>query len=76
MNRILSWLGCFGLILLAILFALGVTEAIKYAGPLEKALVLSGAVLAAAAIAYLRDQKKNRCLPQKSLLEEISTVTR
>ena len=60
MDRILSWLGCFSLTLLAILFALGVTEAIKYSGPLPKILVLTAAVLAAAAIAYLRDRLKNR----------------
>ena len=55
MNRILSWLGWFGLILLAILFVLGVTEAIKYVSPLERTLVLTAAVLAAAAVAFLRD---------------------
>jgi hypothetical protein len=60
MNRIFSWLGCFGLTLLAILFALGVTETIKYVGPLERTLVLISAVLAAAAVAYLRDRIKNR----------------
>ncbi|HET8669789.1 MAG TPA: hypothetical protein VFM05_03920 [Candidatus Saccharimonadales bacterium] len=37
MARIWSWLGCFGLTLLAILFVLGVTEAIKYVSPLEDA---------------------------------------
>jgi len=63
MNRILSWLGCFGLMLLAILFALGVTESIKYVGSLEKALVLTAAVLAAAAVAYLRDRLKNGPIP-------------
>jgi hypothetical protein len=35
MNRILSWLGCSGLTRLAILYALGVTETIKYVGPLD-----------------------------------------
>ena len=68
MNRIFSWLGCFGLTLLAILFALGVTEAIKYVHPLERALVLIAAVVAAAAVAYLRDRIKNGplLLPKKS----------
>lgn len=59
MHRIWSWLGCFGLILLAILFVLGVTEAIKYVSPLERTLVLIAAVLAAAAVAFLRDWIKN-----------------
>jgi len=63
MDRILSWLGCFSFILLAILFALGVTEAIKYSGPLQKVLVLTAAVLGAAAVAYLRDRIKNRARP-------------
>ncbi len=36
LQRILSGLGCFGLVLLAILFALGVTEAIKYVSALER----------------------------------------
>ena len=49
MNRILSWLGCSGVTLLAILYALGVTETIKYVGPLKRTLVLTAAVLAAAA---------------------------
>ncbi len=62
MNRILSLLGCFGLTLLAILFALGVTEAIRFVSPVERALVLTAAVLAAAAIAYLRDWIKNGSL--------------
>jgi len=59
MDRIWSWLGCFGLLLLAILFVLGVTEAIKYVSPLERTLVLTAAVLAAAAVAFLRDWIKN-----------------
>ena len=66
MNRIWSWLGCFGLTLLAILFALGVTETIKYVGPVERTLVLTAAVLAAAAVAYLRDKIKNGPLHKSS----------
>ncbi|HVG02132.1 MAG TPA: DUF1963 domain-containing protein, partial [Nitrospira sp.] len=75
MNRILSWLGCSGLTLLAILYALGVTEAIKYVGPLERTLVLAAAVLAAAAVAYLRDRIKNGPLPvlHKSQLKDEPT---
>jgi Domain of unknown function (DUF1963) len=63
MNRILSGLGCFGLILLAILFALAVTEAIKHVGPLERMLVLIAALLTAAAVAFLLDRLKNGPLP-------------
>src|SRR5215213_3543018 len=63
MDRIWSWLGCFGLTLLAILFALGVTETIKYVGRLERTLVLTAAVLAAVAVAWLRDRIKDRPLP-------------
>lgn len=63
MNRIVSWLGCTGLTLLAIMFALAVTETIKYVGPLERTLVLTAAVLAAAAVAYLRDRIKNGPFP-------------
>lgn len=66
MNRIWSWLGCFGLTLLAILFALGVTETIKYVGPVQRTLVLTAAVLAAAAVAYLRDKIKNGPLHKSS----------
>ncbi len=55
MERIWSSLGCFGLTLLAILTVIGVTESIKYADPLTKTLVLTAAVLAAAAVAYARD---------------------
>jgi hypothetical protein len=72
MNRILSWLGCFGLTLLVVLSALGVTETIKYVGPLERTLVLTAAVLSAAAVAYLRDRIKNGPLPalRKSELKD------
>ena len=59
MQRILSGLGCFGLVLLAILFALGVTEAIKYVSALERALVLTAVVLAAFLVAFVRDWIKN-----------------
>jgi hypothetical protein len=65
MDRIWSLLGCFGLTLLAILFALGVTEAIKYVSSLERTLVLTAAVLAAAGIAYLRDRINNGPLPAR-----------
>jgi hypothetical protein len=57
---ILSWLGCLASPCWQSFSALGVTEAIKYSGPHPKILVLTGAVLAAAAIAYLRDRLKNR----------------
>ena len=72
MERIWSSLGCFGLTLLAILFALGVTEAIKYVSSLERTLVLAAALLAAAGVAYLRDRIKNGPLParRKSELED------
>ena len=36
MGRVLRPLGCFGSTLLAILFVLGVTETLKYVGPLER----------------------------------------
>ena len=62
MNRILSSLGCFGLVLLAIVYVLGVTESIKYVSRLERTVVLTGAVLAAAAVAFVRDRIKNRPL--------------
>ena len=69
MDRILSSLGCFGLTLLAFLFALGVTESIKYSSPILKAVVLTAAVLGAAAIAYLRDQIKFRRRPAQDKSE-------
>jgi hypothetical protein len=56
MERVLRQLGCFGLTLLAILFALGVTETLKNVGSLERTLGLSAAVLASAAIAWLRER--------------------
>jgi len=59
MDRIWSSLGCFGLTWLAIAFALGVTEAIKYVGRLERTVVLTATVLVAAAVAYFRDRIKN-----------------
>jgi len=76
MERIWSLLGCFGLTLLAILFALGVTEAIRYVGPLERTLVLTAAVLAAAGIAYLRDRIKNGPLPAPRKSERRDESTR
>ena len=52
----LGRLGCFGATLLAILFALGVTETLKQVGSLERVLGLSAAVLASAAVTQLRDR--------------------
>jgi hypothetical protein len=63
MNRIWSSLGCFGLALLAIVYALGVTQTIKYASPLVKMLVLTAAVVAAAVVAFVRDRIKNDFVP-------------
>jgi len=60
MDRVLRPLGCFGSTLLAILFALGVTETLKHVSPLERALGLSAAVLAAAAVALLREKWLDR----------------
>ena len=75
MQRILSGLGCFALVLLAILFALGVTEAIKYVSALERALVLTAAVLAAFLVAFVRDWIKNGAAdaPQKSEIKNEPT---
>jgi hypothetical protein len=56
MNRVLRPLGCFGSTLFAILFVLGVTETLKYVEPLERTAGLSAAVLASAAVAYLRER--------------------
>jgi hypothetical protein len=55
MERVLRPLGCFGLTLFAILFVLGVTEALKHVGSLERVIGLSAAVLASATVAYLRE---------------------
>jgi hypothetical protein len=63
MDRIWSSLGCFFLTLLALLFAIGVTESIKYSSMPIKFLVLGAAALGAGAIAYMRDQIKFRRRP-------------
>ena len=60
MDRVLRPLGCFGLTLLAILYALGVTETLKHVGPLERVAGLSAALLASAAVAYLRERWRAR----------------
>src|SRR6185369_62361 len=71
MDRIWSSVGCFFLTLLAILFAVGVTESIKYSSMPIKFVVLGAAVLGAGAIAYLRDQIKFRRRPgERSALKD------
>jgi hypothetical protein len=76
-DRIWSGLGCFGLTLLAIMFALGVTESIKYVSLLEKMLVLTATVLTAGAVAYLRDRFKHGRVstPRKSEITNESQVS-
>jgi hypothetical protein len=69
MDRIWSSLGCFFLTLLAILFALGVTESIKYSSVPIKFVVLGAAVLGAGAIAYVRDRIKFRRRPRQDKSE-------
>jgi hypothetical protein len=56
MDRLLRPLGCFASTLVAILFALGVTETLKHVSPLERTMGLSAAVFAAAAVALLREK--------------------
>jgi hypothetical protein len=60
LDRVLRPLGCFGSTLLAILYALGVTETLKHAGSLGRVAGLSAAVLASAAVAYLRERWRAR----------------
>jgi len=65
MDRIWSSLGCFFLTLLALLFAIGVTESIKYSSMPIKFLVLGAAALGAGVIAYVRDRIKFRRRPEQ-----------
>jgi hypothetical protein len=76
MEKLLRSAGCFGLTLLAILFALGVTESIKYAPPLQKAVVLFGAVLAAGTVAWLRERLRSGPLEPREAVDEQAILDR